>query len=127
VKALNWDGQHRIFNKLFQEWKDGDNMDTAGPAGSINSSAADLVNWLQVHLNGGNLSGKDPLGSGDPKRDVFFPHSLLVGIPIGWQTRSQPTPERLRSFRRVRDPARRRQSGPPLQGLSFRRAPGQGR
>ena len=34
------------------------NMDTAGPAGSVNSSVMDLVKWLQLHLKGGTLSGK---------------------------------------------------------------------
>ena len=61
------------------------NMDTAGPAGSINSSAADLVKWLQVHLNGGSLAGHT-LWSPDIQQDMFSPHSLLVNIPIGWQT-----------------------------------------
>ena len=61
------------------------NMDTAGPAGSINSSVADLVKWLQLHLNGGTFSGKTLWG---PKiqQDMFSPHSLLVNIPIGWRS-----------------------------------------
>ncbi|MGB8952046.1 MAG: serine hydrolase domain-containing protein [Candidatus Aminicenantales bacterium] len=61
------------------------NMDTAGPAGAINSSVADLVKWLQVHLNGGTLSGKT-LWSADIQGEMFSPHSLLVNIPLGWQT-----------------------------------------
>ena len=61
------------------------NMDTAGPAGSINSSAADLVKWLQVHLNGGSLAGKTLWGP-DIQQEMFSPHSLLVNIPIGWET-----------------------------------------
>jgi CubicO group peptidase (beta-lactamase class C family) len=60
-------------------------MDTAGPAGSINSSAVDLVKWLQVHLNGGSLAGKTLWGP-DTQQEMFSPHSLLVNIPIGWQT-----------------------------------------
>ena len=61
------------------------NMDTAGPAGSVNSSAADLVKWLQVHLNGGSLAGHT-LWSPDIQEEMFSPHSLLVNIPIGWKT-----------------------------------------
>ena len=61
------------------------NMDTAGPAGAINSSAADLVKWLQVHLNGGTLAGHT-LWSPDIQQEMFSPHSLLVNIPIGWET-----------------------------------------
>ena len=61
------------------------NMDTAGPAGSINSSATDLVKWLQLHLNGGSLAGHTLWGP-DIQKEMFSPHSLLVDIPIGWQT-----------------------------------------
>jgi len=61
------------------------NMDTAGPAGSVNSSVTDLVKWVQLHLNGGALSGKTLWG---PKiqQEMFSPHSLLVDIPIGWKS-----------------------------------------
>jgi len=34
------------------------NVTNVGPAGSINSSAADLAGWLKVHLNEGTLDGK---------------------------------------------------------------------
>ena len=61
------------------------NMDTAGPAGAVNSSAADLVKWLQVHLNGGSLAGQTLWGP-DIQKEMFSPHSLLVDIPIGWET-----------------------------------------
>jgi len=61
------------------------NMDTAGPAGAVNSSAADLVKWLQVHLNGGSLNGRT-LWAPDIQKEMFSPHSLLVDIPIGWKT-----------------------------------------
>ncbi|MDH4197381.1 MAG: serine hydrolase [Candidatus Aminicenantes bacterium] len=61
------------------------NMDTAGPAGAVNSSAADLVKWLQVHLNGGSLAGATLWGP-DIQEEIFSPHSLLVNIPIGWKT-----------------------------------------
>ncbi len=60
-------------------------MDTAGPAGSVNSSVADMVKWLQVHLNGGSLAGQTLWGA-DVQKEMFSPHSLLVDIPIGWRT-----------------------------------------
>ncbi|MDQ0190708.1 hypothetical protein JI721_11070 [Alicyclobacillus cycloheptanicus] len=31
---------------------------TIGPAGSINSNALDMANWLTLHLNGGELGGE---------------------------------------------------------------------
>ncbi len=34
------------------------NIDTAGPAGSINSNVTDMAKWLQLHLNGGKLADK---------------------------------------------------------------------
>lgn len=34
------------------------NIDNLGPAGSINSSAKDLANWLQMHLDSGKFEGK---------------------------------------------------------------------
>lgn len=34
------------------------NIDTLGPAGSINSNLTDMLKWLNLHLNKGNLNGK---------------------------------------------------------------------
>jgi CubicO group peptidase (beta-lactamase class C family) len=34
------------------------NLDNIGPAGSINSSAADLARWMRMQLNGGAFEGK---------------------------------------------------------------------
>ncbi len=34
------------------------NITNVGPAGSINSSVADLISWVKVHLNGGKLDSK---------------------------------------------------------------------
>ena len=36
-----------------------ENLDNAGPAGSINSSAADLAKWVTVQLNRGKIPGTD--------------------------------------------------------------------
>lgn len=37
------------------------NLDNAGPAGSINSSAADMARWLLLQLNHGKIPGTDTL------------------------------------------------------------------
>lgn len=34
------------------------NIDSIGPAGSINSNLTDMLKWLNLHLNKGNLNGK---------------------------------------------------------------------
>lgn len=66
------------------------NIDAIGPAGSINSSAKDMANWLLTWVNGGKFEGKEiipaswvtqaateqmPTGGGYPtkeNREVFF-------------------------------------------------------
>jgi len=62
-------------------WSD---MDSTGPAGSVYSSAADLVKWMRLHLGGGELDGVK-LWSPEIQKTMFSPHSLLVDIPLGWQ------------------------------------------
>jgi len=61
-------------------WSD---MDSAGPAGSVYSNAADMVRWLRLHLESGTLEGRK-LWSPKVQSDLFSPHSLLPNIPIGW-------------------------------------------
>ncbi|MBN1938552.1 MAG: serine hydrolase [Candidatus Aminicenantes bacterium] len=61
------------------------NMDATGPAGSVYSSAADMVQWLRLHLEGGTLDGRKFWSSG-VQAEMFFPHSLLPDIHFGWKT-----------------------------------------
>ena len=37
------------------------NIDAVGPAGSINSNAKDMANWVMMWVNGGNFNGKEIL------------------------------------------------------------------
>lgn len=46
------DEQRRIVEIPFR------NVDVLGPAGSINSTAADLANWVRLHLGGGVFEGE---------------------------------------------------------------------
>ncbi len=39
-------------------------IDAVGPAGSINSSAAEMARWVQLHLSGGTLDGQTVLERG---------------------------------------------------------------
>jgi CubicO group peptidase (beta-lactamase class C family) len=61
-------------------------LDNAGPAGSINSCAADMAKWVQLQLNRGKLT--DPSGPGKDgrlfteqrSREMWTPQTIL---PIG--------------------------------------------
>jgi CubicO group peptidase (beta-lactamase class C family) len=75
------------------------NIDNAGPAGSINSSARDMAKWLILELNDGAYQGKQliskssmrqmetpqmviPLDSEIPT--IFFPDSTEISYGLGW-------------------------------------------
>jgi CubicO group peptidase (beta-lactamase class C family) len=49
------------------------NLDNVGPAGSINSSAAEMARWVQMLLNGGQLEGLRLL-SDSTHRELFQPN-----------------------------------------------------
>lgn len=67
------------------ELKDGDekphvvpfrNLDNAGPAGSINSSAVDMVKWLKVHMY-----GDEALLPRDAIKAMHAPHTVIPVTP----------------------------------------------
>lgn len=56
------------------------NIDAVGPAGSINSSARDMVRWLQLHLGGGEVDGSR-LVQGPTLREMHTPQVVVGGYP----------------------------------------------
>lgn len=71
------------------------NIDAVGPAGSINSSVAEMAKWAALHLADGKFGGRElvqpgtmtelhtvatPMGGGDPSA----PESIPVGYALGW-------------------------------------------
>jgi CubicO group peptidase (beta-lactamase class C family) len=75
------------------------NIDSVGPAGSINSSARDMAKWIAFQLGDGTYQGKR-LISADKMREmhaaqmvisldgeiakVFFPDSMQLSYGLGW-------------------------------------------
>jgi CubicO group peptidase (beta-lactamase class C family) len=58
-----------------------ENLDNAGPAGSINSCAADMAKWVQMQLNRGKFAGRDRrLFSEERSKEMWSPQTIL---PIG--------------------------------------------
>jgi CubicO group peptidase (beta-lactamase class C family) len=75
------------------------NIDNAGPAGSINSSARDMSKWLILQLNGGAYEGKQLISKKNmlemqaPQMviptegeipTIFFPDSTQLSYGLGW-------------------------------------------
>jgi CubicO group peptidase (beta-lactamase class C family) len=56
------------------------NVDSVGPAGSINSCAADLLKWVQVHLNQGKL-GEQAIISSANLEQMHSPQMIIQGTP----------------------------------------------
>ncbi len=56
------------------------NIDNVGPAGSINSSIADMTHWLQVHLNGGKFNGRK-IVSPQAVKEMHTPHMNIAALP----------------------------------------------
>jgi|HigsolmetaAR202D_1030399.scaffolds.fasta_scaffold02925_5 Beta-lactamase class C and other penicillin binding proteins len=52
------------------------NVDNAGPAGSINSSARDLTKWMRFQLNEGTFDGKQ-LVSAASLHETHLPHTVV--------------------------------------------------
>jgi CubicO group peptidase (beta-lactamase class C family) len=52
------------------------NLDNVAPAGSINSSASEMLHWLRLHLNGGKLDGLRIL-SEEALEEIFTPNSVV--------------------------------------------------
>src|SRR5580692_9660617 len=58
-----------------------EDLDNVGPAGSINSSAADMAKWVQLQLNHGKFTGRDGrLFSEQAGKEMWSPQTIL---PIG--------------------------------------------
>ncbi|MGB9074745.1 MAG: hypothetical protein WCC22_19060 [Terriglobales bacterium] len=54
------------------------NLDNAAPAGSINSSAADMAKWMLLQLNRGKLPDRDGhLFSEAQSREMWSPQTIL--------------------------------------------------
>jgi CubicO group peptidase (beta-lactamase class C family) len=75
------------------------NIDSVGPAGSINSSASDMSKWLIFQLNGGIYEGKRLISEKNMREmhipqmvippdgeipTVFFPDSMQLSYGLGW-------------------------------------------
>jgi CubicO group peptidase (beta-lactamase class C family) len=82
VKAISWQ-----------------NIDNAGPAGSINSSARDMAKWLILQLNDGAYEGKQLISNKNMREmqaaqmvislegeipTIFFPDSTQLSYGLGW-------------------------------------------
>lgn len=52
------------------------NIDNIAPAGSISSSAADMVNWVKAQLNNGRLEGTQVIPA-VAQQQTWLPHSIL--------------------------------------------------
>jgi CubicO group peptidase (beta-lactamase class C family) len=75
------------------------NIDTVGPAGSINSSARDMAKWITFQLGDGVYQGKrlisaenmremhtpqTLLSPDDEISQIFFPDSMQLSYGLGW-------------------------------------------
>jgi CubicO group peptidase (beta-lactamase class C family) len=65
------------------------NLDNAGPAGAINSSAADMAKWVLLQLNHGKFLDRDGrLFSEKQSQEMWSPQTILTESPYspvqGW-------------------------------------------
>jgi hypothetical protein len=56
------------------------NIDSVGPAGSINSCAADMLRWVRVHVNGGKLGEQQVISTGNLGQ-MHSPQMIIPGTP----------------------------------------------
>lgn len=56
------------------------NIDAVGPAGSINSSVAEMAQWLRLQLGGGEIDG-ERLIEQDTLRQMHTPHMAISSYP----------------------------------------------
>ncbi|WP_449438402.1 serine hydrolase [Pedobacter steynii] len=61
------------------------NIDGMGPAGSINSSANDIANWIKVWISGGHYNGKEIISS-DYIAQAASPQMVMGGGLPGSET-----------------------------------------
>jgi len=52
------------------------NIDNVGPAGSVNSCAADLAKWIQLHLDRGKFQGKE-IWNANIQREMHSPQTIM--------------------------------------------------
>jgi CubicO group peptidase (beta-lactamase class C family) len=69
-----------------------ENLDNAGPAGSINSSAADLAKWAMMQLNHGQIPGTDKRLFSEKAWHEMWSQQTVV--PVG-----EETPEEIRALK----------------------------
>jgi CubicO group peptidase (beta-lactamase class C family) len=75
------------------------NIDTVGPAGSINSSARDMAKWITFQLGDGTYQGKRLISAENMREmhipqmllspdgeipKIFFPDSMQLSYGLGW-------------------------------------------
>ena len=74
------------------------NIDNIGPAGSINSTVLDMVQWLRLQLGDGKLGGKQIVSSANLAQthtaqtvmkyelpwNLYFPEAHLMSYGMGW-------------------------------------------
>lgn len=56
------------------------NIDNVGPAGSINSTLEDMIRWLKVHLEKGELDGARII-SPETLREMHTPQMVIAALP----------------------------------------------
>jgi CubicO group peptidase (beta-lactamase class C family) len=56
------------------------NVDELGPAGSINSTVNDMLNWIQLHLNKGVFEGKRIISEKQITK-MHTPHMFIKSLP----------------------------------------------
>ena len=59
-------------------------IDNIGPAGSINSNAADMIKWVRFQLHEGKVNGKQLVGAGTLRET----HTAQMVIPLGADARA---------------------------------------
>lgn len=62
------------------------NIDAMGPAGSINSNAKDMANWVMMWVNGGKFNGKEILSASYYNQAISSQMIIGAGLP----TKEQP-------------------------------------
>jgi CubicO group peptidase (beta-lactamase class C family) len=67
-------------------------LDNAGPAGSINSSVAEMSKWIQLQLNHGKIPGTDTrIFSDKSSQEMWAQHMIIpIGPPAGELKALQP-------------------------------------
>jgi CubicO group peptidase (beta-lactamase class C family) len=56
------------------------NIDSIGPAGSINSCVADMLAWVRVHINDGKLGDRQVISTGNLEQ-MHSPQMIVPGTP----------------------------------------------